>query len=182
MKAVTTLIENGGDVDVLSWEAGDFPSEPRTTLLSEAIEANNIELIEKLIDLGIMSNYVSCRAANCNPLMIAIQHGSLEAFNILIQNKENLNYILNYGYGDYGILDYAICNYRYDLVVALIEAGADVNKRLPLDHAAAHLMYKVNPISLDIVRFLVEHGATRKDVRYDLPCRVISAYLESVGK
>lgn len=181
IEAVTTLIENGADVKTQSWVINCNDDERQSTNpLSEAIISNNIETVKKLLSLGALPEYAVYRNFRENPLMLAVKYGSLEMINAL--NNEDVNYT----YCGISLLAYAIICQKHDLIIALVEAGANVNELIenccsPLDHASC-LIYEKNPRNLEIVRFLVEHGATRKDVHYDLNCRVISAYLESVGK
>jgi len=91
---------------------------------------------------------------------------------------------------------------NYDAVVALIESGSDVDGRIPfqkpngfqgifetpLDMAAKNLTYRDNPQNLELVKYLVAQGATRRvrgyhgDQHGGLECPVISGYLKSVSR
>lgn len=91
---------------------------------------------------------------------------------------------------------------NYEAVVALIMGGAQIdgkffwngtiqNERMetPLDEAAKSLKYEDNELNLELVKFLVKHGATRNSrVYFDtanyspIKCPVISGYLKSVHR
>ena len=92
-------------------------------------------------------------------------------------------------------LHVACKNGNYEAVIALVENGVDVDGRIPkninynhnglrdtpLDISAKNLKYKDNPTHLDLVKFLVSHGATRRTGGNAL-CPVIHGYFQSVNK
>ncbi len=185
--AVTLLIANGADVN--SRDTGGIWN---FTALTRAVCCNQLEIATTLLANGANINLTVTRAdtnfAHLDAMYYAAFTGNADIVNLLIENGANLKK----SYSDYGTpLHVAAKASNYEAVVALVTAGASVNATIqngshwkygtPLDYAANNLTYKDNPQNLELVKYLVEHGATRT-VRNDVGCSVINGYLKSVSR
>ncbi len=92
------------------------------SLLNQAIIAQNMDVVDALIDAGVNLNLQDKNAFT--PLTRAIEQKNIEAVNALIIAGANLNLLDNYGRTP---LIYAIILENIEAVNALINAGADLN-------------------------------------------------------
>lgn len=193
--AVNLLLANGADVNSRDLENGR-----NFTALARAAFYNQFEIAKLLIDLGADAGLRIGMAQHdseikFDALYYAAQKGSASIINLLIESNADLDI----SYDSYGSpLHVASKAGNYEAVVALISAGADINMirnskdkgphqphwmdGTPLDFAAYNLTYSENPKNLDLIKFLVEHGATRTCTREIKSCSVINEYLKSQGK
>lgn len=204
LNAVQLLIDNGADVNA---KDGDF------TALTRAAAYNQYAISQLLLSLGANVNQV----ANENKyphwstpyaLDYAAESGSGELITLLIENGAILDRTRPNEDSHYprSPLHTASKAGNYQAVVALVKAGAKIdgispqknspapngNEKTPLDIAAIELKYIDNPQHLELVKFLVEHEATRRFISYYrnvngdcngcVNCPIISGYLESMRK
>lgn len=175
-----------GDVDVatLLLDKGVDPS----TALAKAIRCNQYEIAKTLINYGADVNSV-----NANKIYLIGQaafFSSEEIVTLLIENGAQFERVQQGIDGNplkegQTPLQWAVLHGNYGAVKALVNGGAHVDGDgsggTPLD-GASQLKYSDNPQNLELIKFLVNNGATRKNKSYKLPCSVISDYLKSVGK
>lgn len=191
--AVSLLIANGADVNS---KDGQFIA------LTRAAMFNQFEIAQILLSLGADVNLIvgggggdSTRTCALN---YAAEFGSADLITLLIANGALLDRIYPGDQTPYPItpLHTAAKAGNYDAVVALVNCGAKINGNVPnnvasdtpLAWAVENLKYSNNPQNLELVKFLVSHGATRYNRKYHDQqynsniCPVISGYLQSVGK
>lgn len=201
VNAVNLLIANGADVNSTCLDCRS----PRTiTALSRAAIYNQLEIARILLNSGADVNFAPFD--DCYyPIYYSAEFGSADLVTLLIENGAKLNSVkpipeLN------GIpirtpetpLHIAAKTGNYDIVVALVNEGAPIDGNIrnpqggcegtPLEWAANNLKYSENPQNLELVRFLVDHGATRWQIKYHENefcrnmCPVISGYLKGIGR
>jgi ankyrin repeat protein len=164
------------------------------TALSWAARSNQYNIALILLNMGASVNLTGGGKGR-TPIQYAAEFGSGALVTLLIERQADL-YISNIydsGNGNASALHTAAINGNYDAVVALVKGNALVNGKpskvsannwpdgTPLDWAAYNLKYKDNPKNLELVKFLVEFGGTRKYMG-TVPCPVIRGFLESVGR
>lgn len=193
VNAVKVLIEKGADVNSVCEE---FRPQSTISALSRAAMNNQYEIALLLIGYGSDVNF--CSHEDCfYPIYYAAKFGSENILRLFIINGAKLDNVSpkKYNYPETP-LHLATKAGNYEAVVALIEAGSNVNavsdhgntEGTALDVAAKYLKYQENPKNLELVKFLVEIGSTRVSKKYhdngfnrDL-CPVISGYLKSIDK
>lgn len=192
VNAVNLLLANGADVNSGKGQA-----------ISTAARYNQIEIAQILLEIGADVNCTP-NESNNYPIYYAAQFGSIELVHLFIEHGAFLDRIrpIKGNPLDDTItpLHIAAKHGNYEAVVALVNGGAKIDghsrqnngqSQTPLDEAAFSLKYKDNQKNLDLVKFLVESGATRRCRNYNteyvngyktLTCPVISGYLKGVGK
>lgn len=165
------------------------------TALTRAARYNQFEVAKILLESGADVNFFASEGDQQKgyALNYAAEFGSGDLVNLLIEHGALLDEI--YPKIKITPLHTAAKTGNYEAVVALVNNGEDkVNASLsqyltnnshygtPLDWAASNLTYQDNPQNLELIKFLVEHGANRKNRSGDLRCPVIQGYLQSVGK
>jgi ankyrin repeat protein len=147
-ETVATLIENGADIDIQD-EMGHTP------LLLAIIKNkfdNVLYLIEKGADISIKSIW------DHNPIQAAISFGFIEIAYVLIDNGINLDEEITFA-GE-SPLAYAIWHNRTEIVLALINKGADVNKKDKYGESPLDLAYRSSNTDKDlIIKALIDNGA-----------------------
>lgn len=189
VNAVNLMLANGADVNS---KDGSF------TTLTRAAICNQFEITQFLLSMGADVNLIASENM-FYALNYAAEFGSAELVTLLVENGAKLDLTWpKDGYYAKTPLHTAAKVGNYETVVALINAGAKVDGNIPhnigghqtpLDVAAENLEYTVNPQNLELVKFLVEHGATRRYLNYlenprtnNVKCPVISGYLQGVRK
>ena len=120
-----------------------------------ALEECNLECVKVLIQQGADVNH-RCQLG-ATPLKLAVDRGGIECVNLLIENGAKVN-----GSSDHldtmTVLMHGIVRNNKDIMLALINAGANINEVTGDD--------KVNAVMLaatfgyfECVKILVEHGA-----------------------
>lgn len=184
--AVSLLLANGADPNSLDM------SRSYTALIRAAI-CNQYEIAEILINLGADVNYVHPDQGNYYPIHYAAEFSSGALIKLLIANGAMLDRVRRVpSEQSYRLrteltpLNTAAKAGNYEAVIALVNAGAKIDgnqdSETPLESAAQKLHYKDNPQNLDLIKFLVEKGATRKNRHANVPCEVIGGYLKSVSR
>lgn len=150
------------------------------------VDKSQNEDVSQLRELNqIMIKYGS-NPEGLSALHYAVKMDDIHVVNILLSNGADVNSISN----NETPLHIAAKTGNLEAVMILVNKGAEIDGRngtdpTPLDYAAKYLRYADNPQNLELVKFLVTHGATRKSVKYyhkDNMCPVISGYLMSVNK
>ena len=123
------------------------------TLLAQAIEDENLELVKHVIDLGVDVNLEDGNGRT--PLRIAIYKNNLEIITLLSKNGANLNSIDSLRWTP---LTYAIEKKKnLEIVKLLVENGADINDHCGSFGNAFHCAILAN--NLEMVEFFMENGA-----------------------
>lgn len=197
----------------------DVRSDP--SFLLAAASENKTEIVRLLLEIGADPNARIANKAG-SPHYAAIHYaaskGNPDVINCLIEHGAdiNANSIVDKDNPNVAktALHIAAEHGYFDAVVALVNGGADVNignipgkneswsiynkSGGPLDAAVYTLKCIDNPKNLDVVKYLVEHGAERKFRVYgmysamngnggvfsvrNIPCEVIEAYLKGQNK
>lgn len=187
--SVRLLIAAGADIN---------SKDGNCTALIRAVSCNQFEITRILLDSGADINCLGHINHNVEPklnaLYYAAQLGKSDIITLLIRKGANVNH--NYvGIGPvHTPLHVAAQAGNYEAVVALVNGGAQIDGNLPtniganhwtngtpLDWAAFNLKYADNPQNLELIKFLVQKGATRRCRNYHA-CPVIEGYLKSVGQ
>lgn len=189
VNAVNLLLANGADVNS---KDGSF------TTLTRAAICNQFEITQLLLSMGADVNLTASENL-FYALNYAAEFGSAELVTLLVENgaKLDITWPKDGSYAKTPLHTAAKAG-NYETVVALINAGAHVDGNIPrnigghqtpLDVAAEYLEYSVNPQNLELVKLLVEHGATRRYLNYlenprtnNVKCPVISGYLQGVRR
>ncbi len=180
INTVNLLIANGADVNSVSMASR--PYNAPFTALTRAASCNQFEIAKLLLDLGADVNlvpYDDCKY----PLYYAAEKGSSDLIMLLLENGARLDKTrpCENSQNCTPPLHIAAKAGNYEAVVAMVKAGAKLD--YALDEAANKLTYKDNPQNLELIKFLVQNGATRGNPSYQyLPCPVISGYLQSIGR
>jgi ankyrin repeat protein len=209
-KTVNLFLQHGASLD----------ANASAWALHYAVMSNQVDVLRVLLDNGAnMDAYFDISNADkhhllpMHPIREAAKTGSAELIDFLIERGADVNESRNF-YGDSWTKKYTVCKNlvetplhiaaeagNFDAIIALVNHGADINKgetpgrnmgaKTPLDLAVKKLTYTDNPRNLDLVKFLVEHGARRNFVEYSqhnhmngqvttvLPCSIIEGYLKS---
>lgn len=128
------------------------------TLLTYAIEANNIQRIQYLLSLDVPIG---------TALIDATTHNRLDIACLLITNGANLDIHIKYetdDTGDTALIRASRCGH-IEMVRLLIEKGADVNMADQFDETA--LMTACEYHHNEIVRYLLDAGADIHHEGYD---------------
>lgn len=210
--AVNLLLANGADVNSVYRDF--YPNQISISALSRAAICNNLEIAQILLGYGADIDFLPTEENCCYPIKYAAEFGSGDLVTLLIAHEAKIDRIKQCRYGSDVYEDiptwifpetplHVACKKgNYDAVVALLNAGANIDARLPnpvpngpvdcretpLEYAANNLKYNDNPQNLELIKLLVAHGATRRVRKYhdnqynSTLCPVISGYLKSVGK
>lgn len=120
-----------------------------------ALEECNVECVKVLIRQGADINH-RCQLG-ATPLKLAVDRGDIECVNLLIENGAEVN-----GSSDcldiMTVLMHGIMRNDQDIVLSLINAGANINEVTGEDNVNA-LMLAVTFGYFECVKILVEHGA-----------------------
>ena len=137
-----------------------WDNEERQTLLVQAIEDENLELVNHVIDLGVDVNQEDGKGRT--PLRIAIYKNNLEIITLLSKNGANLNSIDSLGWTPltYSTLLYIEKKKNLEIVKLLVENGADMNDHCGSFANAFHVAILAN--NLEMVKFFMENGADFK--------------------
>lgn len=210
INAVSLLLANGADVNSVNFDPISFSVHTPICALSRTAICNQIELAQILLNLGADINFLFCKDGKDNfysfyPIKYAAEFASGDLVTLFIEKGALLDRVQYHTNGDWyrpeTPLHVAAKAGNYQAIVALVGGGADIDGRIPnpadphgvckvtpLELAANHLKYSDNPQNLELVKFLVANGATRRINRYHEDqygggiCPVISGYLKSVGK
>lgn len=195
VQAVEFLIANGADL--YSTEMNFRPQAPFNTLM-RAASFNQTEIMSLLIALGADVN--STPFPDCNyPIYYAAESGSNDMIKLLIENGATLDKLrANDNQQNAKTPLHVACKAgNFDAVVALVNGGAKINGNFPhgigvqhhqdgtpLDWAIHNLKYGDNPRNLELVKFLVEHGANRgaRGSTDYIQCPVIKGYIQGKGR
>lgn len=201
VNVVNLLLARGADINSIDIDAGAYYS---FTTLTRAARYNQLEITHILLTHGA-DVYLAGREDFPSALSYAAEFGSGDLVTLLIENGAKLDRMFTHPL--YKLKDdqrndertplHKACTAgNYEAVVVLVNSGANINifsehndhRETPLD-CAAQLRYIDNPQNLDLVKFLVEHGAKRKYGSYNDPkgprhirCDVINGYLKSVNR
>jgi len=212
VNAVNLLISNGADVNsithILKFTDG---YDEYVTAISIAAICDQFEIAKILLENNADMNFVT-RDQGYYPIKYAAEFSSGDLVTLLVANGAKTDRIQHLVEESNGYprgagnakspLHIAAEKGNYEAVVALVAAGAQINGKFlwnkniqnpdmetPLDLASKFLKYAENEQNLELVKFLVANGATRKNRKYynqDVYttnlCPVISGYLQSVGK
>lgn len=190
IRAVQLLLDNGADINSLDWMFSP---------LSRAVKCNQRDITKILLEKGadpnlFVKSYPHTSQKQYTPIYYAALSGSAEVVQLLIEYDADIN--INYGSPERPStpLHHAAKAGNYAAVVVLVNSGASVDANLPtsksvnhwsegtpLDWAVGELKYIDNPQNLELVKYLVEKGATRR-WGGNVQCPVIQGYLQSKGR
>ncbi len=206
-ESVELMLQHGVNIEACAHR--HLPDVQDLTALHQAALSGQAEIVDLLLQYGADVNAKSINFGGLQELAAihyAAQSGNAATINCLISHGADINMNVhnipsNQGCRITTALHIASELGNYDAVVALINLGAIVNTgsvtgrdphqaRTPLDLAAENLKYIDNPKNLDLVKFLVEHGATRNKSIYNTTnnqghgsmCVIISGYLMSKNR
>lgn len=187
INAVSLLIANGADVN---------SKDNQFTTLCRSAMHNNLEITELLLAFGANPNIDFDHPSYHYPIYYAVKSSSGDLVEALIKGGSRIDRTNS---GSATALHIACEVGNYEATVVLINNGADINATqvppnqgcndwrsgTPLDWAAFNLKYEKNPLNLDLVKLLVQNGATRRWRSFNeqnFICPVILGYLKSVGR
>ena len=147
------LIENGITVIEDEYPAAIIYGE-YSTAINSASRYDQIPIIELLIEMG--SN-VNKNEAGYDPLNIAAFYGNIEAVKLLVENGANINGNVYIPLGE------ACRGRNLEIAEFLIQQGADVNISWSGGTGGLPLYYAVMGGEFELVKLLVENGATIPD-------------------
>ncbi len=130
---------------------------PNQSSLHNAIEAGDIQNVQKLIKDGVDIHEIG--DWGCTPLEHAVELGHFEIVQVLLKAGVDFYFVNSYP------LSIAVENSRLDIVSAFINSGADINIKLESDQTV--LMDASGESNLETVKFLVEKGADVNAIRED---------------
>ena len=122
------------------------------TLLHYAARGGNHVIIEKLLSLGL--NIDSRRSDGATPLMIAVYHGRLDGFSVLIEKGSDPTLRDNNGWT---LLHYAARSGNHVIIEKLQFLGLNIDSRR--SDGATPLMIAACHGRLDAFSFLIEKGS-----------------------
>lgn len=185
-KTVKLLIANGANVN---------SKDGSCTALIRAASCNQLEIAKILLNNGADVNLEGHLTLNASQMRTALSYaaefGNAALVRLLIENGANLDTPKN---NHKNPLHIAAISGNFDAVVALVNGGAKIDANIskgsvghwtegtPLDWAACNLKYVDNPQNLELIKFLVQKGATRHFSNNGNGCPVIVGYLKSVGR
>lgn len=208
-----------GAVELLIKHGVDVKSDP--SFIVCAASENQPEIVRLLIKNGADVNARQSKPVELShyaAIHYAASKGNVEVIKCLIENGADINANLiidkDNPHRTKTALHIAAELGYFEAVVALVNGGADVNNgRMPrqneswsiynkeggpLDAAVYKLKCADNPRNLDLIKFLVEHGAERKFPVYGMysamngqggvfsvriiPCEIIESYLVNKNK
>ena len=145
-----------------------------------ACKENDTLTMEKLLQDGLTPN---CTYNNENALLTAIKEKNIEAVEMLVKYKVDLNPNSNIS-----PLQYAIQNLRgkqdfdilFPMVKLFVENGADVNASTGFSNVMSNAIYMV--ANLELVKYLHEHGAIIKDGNHSSRNPEVNEYLKQEFK
>jgi len=140
-EAIGLLLEHGASPNV-------FPADGFSPV-EEAIERNNHEVLQRLVDLGADLNTVNHPGEDYVPIIQATQEQDLEAMRILVDAGADVN-IAIWG-GTTTALRTAVADDWMGGVTLLVDAGADITS------SAFYTFEHKDPM---LLRYLLEHGAS----------------------
>lgn len=149
-----------GNLDRLLLEVQTAPDdliyrEANRWYLERALEIADWRAAEALWTLGIRVSPEE--SGEPGPLHCAIDGGDRpDIIRWLIAHGASLEWK---GFNGYSPLHYACGSGRIQIARTLIELGADVNRRTPIDGGDTPLILAAEAGHLEIVRLLLEHGA-----------------------
>ena len=120
-----------------------------------AVEDCNVKCVEVLIEQGCDINH-RCKFG-ATPLKLAVDNGDIECVNLLIKHGAKVNSSVDCS-DVLSVLMHAVLRNDKDMVLSLINAGADVNNVTGDDKVNA-LMLATSFGYFECVRILIEHGA-----------------------
>ncbi|CAO3650842.1 unnamed protein product [Cunninghamella echinulata] len=137
------LIKSGAPVDTIDTQGN--------TLLHLAVSNHFTEAIPLLIQHGVNIDQVNQRGLS--PLAVGIGFGYKDIVDALIKGGADVNGKTRFG----KIIHHAVTWNRIDALESLINAGAEVNVVNAMEESP--LLVAVQQRKIDIVRFLLKHGA-----------------------
>jgi len=188
INAISILLDNGADANSIY---GNF------TAIGRAARWNRLDIAKMLLKRGANVTLVAEDDPNTYfPLKYAVEFGSGEIVSLFIDHGADITRLSLDDQNSFATpLHIAAKAGNYEGVMALLEAGADVNgevppntrvdhwtKGTPMDWAVSTLRYEDNPENLEIVKALYERGGQRAVLRTtNVPCPIIKAFLDNKG-
>lgn len=188
--AVALLLANGADVNARD---GAYTS------LTRAASCDQFEVAQLLLSSGADINLTTDQNGKYYAIHYAAEFGSGNLVALLIANGAYLDRIRPHIAGSAPVypltpLHTAAHAGNYEAVIALVNGGATIDGNVPknvgvghpqegtpLDHAAHALKYSDDPQNLELIKFLVTHGA-RRAAGQTPQCPVIAGYLQSMKR
>ena len=144
------LLEKGADFNI---------NKNNFSLLHLASFNGNIQIVERLLKLGLNINSKDGNGIGRTPLIWVAEIGDLNMLRLLILNGANINLADEEGFT---AMDTAVGEGHISIVKELISKGVDVNQRTQNKGTALHtaVAWERN----DIIKLLLENGA-KKDLK-----------------
>lgn len=125
------------------------------SVLHEAAEAGDIEIIKKLQKMGIDIREKNEFGWTC--LMLSLRSNKLELVKYFVDNDNDINAVSSEGFKWTAILEAATVCKNIDIIDYLIKKGADVNQRSVKRWTP--LMFAVRSDNVEIAEMLIKNGA-----------------------
>jgi ankyrin repeat protein len=143
---VESILQEGADINMVN-EKGE-------NLLCEAIDGQDFDMIELLIEKGLNVNRL-CDDKWCTPLSLAASMSNVHIAKILLKHGANPNRV----HGLASPLEMAIkyaCKYNMDMVKLLIRCGANVFDCDPKGKTL--LMFAAEQMNVEVLHLLIANG------------------------
>jgi ankyrin repeat protein len=153
---VSTLLQEGADIDHVSGSDTESPNDYNTNALYHAVLENNLGMIRFLINQGADPN-VNMRNTR-SIIELATDLGDMEIIQVLIEAGADCNKASSY-YHALNPLQTAVDMGNFELVEYFISVGADINWPAQGYCGATALQKAVQNGNVDMVEFLLGCGA-----------------------
>jgi hypothetical protein len=114
------------DTDKVKIIVNEYNKNTLKTPLIYAIESNNPDTVNLLLEKGASVNYIN-KLNNSTPLLYAIESGKSDIIELILRKKPNIEHINN---ESKTALDIAIDNNNLDIINLLIDKGAIYKNRI----------------------------------------------------
>lgn len=150
---VKLLLDHGADPNECN--GGSYP-------LSRATYNGNLPIVKMLCDAG--ADLEVRDGLDYTPLMDACRNGNVDLVKELIQRGANVNVVCNWGYGRTPLFAAAGWGHINNIMIELINAGADINYKNKKGHTALYTacMNKREDIAILLIKAGADLGGDRE--------------------
>lgn len=158
LEMVDRLLRAGADVN-LCGRTGRFASVASPLYI--ACEKEHVDVAKRLLDAGAKMCFEDAEDGSSHALLGAVRGGSLSVVNMLLQAGADPDARrVSKEYGELTALSQACMGENLDIVVSLLNAGANVHKYSHLDEHHEPPIHTASRLgTAEIVRVLGQHGA-----------------------